>query len=181
MKKTQQKRSSDAIIVKGHLEVPILTITSGNGIINGAGIFQLSPNNLGGRPSVFSTLFSRYRFTSITIKYIPVVGTNTAGALAIGFEEDTGAATGDVLTDYFATVQLRKVMEMAVYMRTTLRWTPIDKEKWYYCQSDSGDSRFTVQSALVGNGTSIAISTTYGNLVISYCLEFEGALPSSTT
>jgi hypothetical protein len=186
MNRTQQNRKNvrgDRIIVRGAVELAISTGSSGNGIFSGSSPNSLSPASLGGRPSIFGELFTRYRFVSLGIKYIPHIGSTTAGALAIGFLDDTLASGSENLTDYLATVQLRTTFETQVWSKAGITWKPIDKEKWYYTQTESsaGDNRLVNQTALIGNGIGLSASTVYGSLIVSYVIEFEGALPNSTT
>jgi len=187
MKKSRNaanKRSkNDSIIVRGNVELPINTNVSGNGVIGGISYYDLSPSLLGGRPAVFNGLFSRYRFLSLTIKYVNHVGSNTAGALAIGFLDDTVGASSELFSDYLATVQLRVVLETSVWVGARTRWTPINPSTWYYTQveTSTGDNRLVNQLGLVGNGVGLSASTIYGSLIVSYVLQFEGAMPNSTS
>jgi len=182
--KRNNKNLSDQVNLRGQIELPIATGGSGNGILlGGSSSYNLSPTTLGGRPAVMAGIFLRYRIKDLNYHYVPTVGSNTAGSLAIGVSDDTSVSSGTVLTDYFATVQLRTVNESQVWNKMNKVWMPVDRKKWYYCDSESSnsDDRFLFPGALVANGLGLTASTTYGTLVIRYSIVFEGAIPNVST
>jgi hypothetical protein len=178
------KSESDAIAVRGQIEFELATAASGNGLLSGgASVFTITPIALGGSLAVAASIFSRYRFTSLRLRYVPKVGSTTGGSLAIGVLDDDGVVTSENLTTYFATVQLRRSTESQIWSRTTLEWLPVDRSKWYYTENESStsDSRFVSQLAIVVNSNGIAPSLSIGTLVIEYMVVYAGAVPSATS
>jgi hypothetical protein len=180
-----RKSESDAILLKGAVDFAIATGASGNGLLGSSNVSSESINIqlLAGRVAVAGTIYTRFRIVSLELCYIPQVGSNTAGSLAIGVLDDTAVSTEALPTDYFATVQLRRVLETQAWNKARVMWVPLDRSKWYYCDSETSnsDTRWIAPAALVANGIGLAASTTFGSLIVKYTIVFAGAVASAAT
>jgi len=172
------KLHNDQIVLKGTLSLPVVTAAAGNGVINALTNLVIAPTTLGARPLIVAGIYSRWKVNSLTLRYIPAVGSTTAGALAIGvLDDDNLAAETTGLTTYVATVQLRTALETQVWQKSSLRWTPVDPTRWFYIDTESAapDERLLVPGTIFGNGTGVSALTTYGTLMVDYILSFKGA------
>lgn len=173
-------RKSDIITLIGQETITASTGGSGNGVINTSSILNLDPVNLGSRPQIAANIFSRYRFKRLQIKYVPQVGSSTAGAIALGIIDDTPtAATAELYATYAQTVAMRKSSESQIWQRTSFSWSPVDQD-WLFTTTDLQASRFEIQAALVVNGLGLSASTTYGTIIINYEIQYKGALTPDT-
>jgi len=173
-------RESDLIIVKGQLVLPTLATTT-TPTANLVAI-NLAPDTLGDRPAAFGGLFARYRFTSVTVHYVPIVPVTTTGAIAFGLADDVDdSELSTSATTYAGITALRRSFETQVYSKGHVMWRPIDSNRWYYSSADSAnpEPRFTKQLALFVTGLSLPASTTLGTIIIRYNIQFAGAIPVS--
>lgn len=178
--KTYREPISDRITVFGHsLLGNVGTGASGTQLFNP---INLGVDGLGDRPNVFGRVYSRYRFKQLMVKYIPQVGSTTGGALALGFNDDTITSDTSSSGSYPLVIDFRCSGEAQVWSRFDVVWKPVDPSKWYYCSQENAtsDTRFTQQLSLFGAGLGIAASTTVGNIVLYYTIEFEGAIAPQT-
>jgi len=174
-------RETDLITVKGQLVLPTLATTT-TPTANLVAI-NLAPDTLGDRPAAFGGLFARYRFTSVTVHYVPIVPVTTTGAIAFGLADDVDdSELSSSATSYAGITALRRSFETQVYSKGHVVWRPIDMNRWYYASADSTnpEPRFTKQLALFVTGLSLPASTTLGTIIIRYNIQFAGAIPVST-
>lgn len=174
-------READLINVKGQLVLPTLATTATPTAVLTA--INLAPDTLGDRPAAFGGLFARYRFTSVTVHYVPIVPVTTTGAIAFGLADDVDdSELASSATTYAGITALRRSFETQVYSKGHVLWRPIDANRWYYSSADSAnpEPRFTKQLALFVTGLSLPASTTLGTIIIRYNIQFAGAIPVST-
>jgi hypothetical protein len=138
----------------------------------------MNPVDIGDRPQAMASLFQRYRIKNLTAKYIPGCASTTAGTLCFGFVDDDNLTTGVLTGDQI--LNLRKGCETSVHKNRTLRYTPLDRSKWYYTQQNAAgtapNDRFTVQSSFVfATGIGATPSTVLGDFDLEGDMEFAGA------
>jgi len=174
------RATEDIINVKGQLVLPTLSGSSSGNFLT----MKLAPDTMGDRPLQFANLFSRYRFTSVVLHYVPITNTNTVGALAFGFVDDTSVV--DINSPLYAAVTaMRRSIQSQSYQKCSLRWKPLDPLKWYYTSLESAtspqDTRFTTQLSLFVSGTNfVTTSTVLGTIIVEYNIQFAGAMPVET-
>lgn len=139
---------SDAIILRGSLlnqQIPL----NGAGLLtpfpapSGTSGFVINPTNLGDRVITAASMFLRYRIKSLIFQIRSVLNFTMDGDHAFGVADDTQITTPTISTAV-QVIALRVSRMIKTNQNLSLRWTPIDKSKWYYCNSESVgvDDRF---------------------------------------
>jgi hypothetical protein len=126
-----------------------------------------------------STVFTRFRIKNLRFSYRNFVGSTQAGMITYGVLDDDAAIGG---TSYIPNTRdqilnLRRSCETNVWKNNSLQWSPLDKSKWYYTNSDEaaiGDDRFTVPGTLVALVTNEGGSASTGFIDVVYTIEFSG-------
>jgi len=175
-RKGSKRTKSDVIRLNGTSSVLAETNASGTNIFAGVtSFYTFDPVNIGGRVSTAASIFTRFRVLSATVEYVPSVGSTSGGSLALAILDDVGTSAEESgITSYATAIQLRRSVSMTTWRNQTLFYRPVDRNKWYYVTTDSGDSRFEIPFTLVCFGMSLADSTIYGTFVIRYSIEFKG-------
>jgi hypothetical protein len=143
-----------------------------------ATILSLTPlaTGFGARVNAMAGIFTRYRFKYLKIKFL---GSNPTGGgassfISLGVVDDTTGIPTDFPTTLDGVAQLRcsgTVMGVQT-IPTQFEWSPVDKRRWFYTQSDGTDTRFSNSGALVLSG----LASNYQVAVeLDYCIVFEGA------
>lgn len=178
----QRRQVSDQIVLKGTWSIAAETDSSGEGMFAGVtGTYTIDPTVIGNRVSAVAGIFTRWRIRRLRVKYVPQVGSTTAGAMAMGFLDDVGtSAEGTGVANYSETINLRQSNSSAIWQVSTINYRPQDPDKWYYTTGDGSDPRFEIPCCIVSYGSGLSNSTTYGNFVIQYILEFKGAVAPFT-
>jgi len=165
-------------VLRGTTRVALSALTSGLG----STFINLTPTVVGDRASTAATIFLRYRFKSVNFKFRSNQPTTTGGNYVMGVIDDT-AVTSAALTTPDQMLNLRTHKHGLPYQNGQIRWRPIDRSKWYYCNTESSndDSRFLVSGVFgwlvdtVFEGTSGALANSPGTIDVDYVIEFAGA------
>jgi len=177
VRRVHQNKSpgSDAITLRGKQRVTVLT-TNGSGMIDYNLI--VTPATLGDRVGGVSIWFSRYRFNSLRFELKAKLPVTTAGTVVHGVLDDANNNAAGSLP--YQVLDYRVSGERHVYMDQTLRWSPLDKSKWYYITAGS-DARLQYPCTyIVSSDDSITgpSNTSVFSLDLHYSVTFEGAAPT---
>jgi len=174
-----QSRQDDAVVLRD-TQFAFGFTTPASGTSSTGFAFNLA--NLGPRVSTISALFTRFRIIALRIRFVPTVGSTTAGLLTLGVVDDTDTvATGTTISPE----QCRISSENSIWRNVTLYWEPIDKEKWYYTSNSTvsdttPDPRLTTPATLVmATGGGAPVSTLVGNIYVDYEIVLKGATPNN--
>jgi len=141
--------------------------------INPQTLFNLGVNT---RLARYSTLFEKFRFKRITLKYTPSVGSNTPGSLFMACDNDVE----DNLSNTFANNLLAKVMAYkanrihAVYEPASLTIAGSQFfSDWLYCDPSRDSDRWAFAGEIyIGTLGALSASTTYGFHEVEFEVEF---------
>jgi len=166
---------SDAITLKGSQRVTLLTDVQ-IGKISGTQFtyfLAVGPTALGERVSSISNYFERYRFLSLKFMFKAKMPTTVGGTTIFAVSDDPNI-TGSV--NAAALLDTRISREEHLYRDVTLRWSPLDKEKWYYT-IDTGDDRFAKACGVyvASEDVSTNTSTVQYSFDIHYSIQLAGA------
>jgi len=136
----------------------------------------LSPATISTRVQAVEEMFQWYCIRHLKVTYVPLVGTNTSGQLALGFSTDWDLQTA------IATPTLQQVMELNPAVFTPV-WQTAQVEmkntgtKLYECylSSESGENR--IQGLLAARLSGSTFGTTYGQLWLDYVIDFYQPTP----
>lgn len=137
----------------------------------------LAPQFLSARTSAMSALYLRYRIRDIVFRILPVglaSGGVSGNIVPVGVFDDDGATAPSPPTTVAQITQLRcsRLAGGNQTVPTDFVWAPIDKSKWYYCQSESsGDPRLLVQASIF----TATAPTDVLSMQVFYNIEFEGS------
>jgi hypothetical protein len=102
----------------------------------------------------------------------------------MGVIDDT-AVTSAALTTPDQMLNLRTHKHGLPFQNGQIRWRPIDRSKWYYCNTESSndDSRFLVagvfgwlvDTPFINQFSSTSLATSPGTVDVDYVIEFAGA------
>jgi hypothetical protein len=143
----------------------------------GTGYYTLAVgcNALGDRVNAISQYFQRFKFNSLRFQFRAKmnVTTNGTGIFGIGDDPDgTSITVGSTphILDY------RTSREEHLYNDVTLRWSPLDKDKWYYT-ADLGDDRFAKPCWVAVGSEDVTTSTgaVYYAFDLHYSITLAGA------
>jgi len=149
-----------------------------------AAVLPFSPSNSGwgARVNNLASIFSKYRFKYVNIRFIsgtPVAG--TAGQSAIGILDDgISGLTGEAPTTVSDVAELR-CSGTAFSLQTTptvFNWTPVDKHIWMDTINDGTDARFSTSGILYAGSTFGTVSLPI-EAELDYCIVFSGATNSA--
>jgi hypothetical protein len=165
---------SDAITLKGKQRVTQLAINSTTGAIDYA--LLVTPSVLGDRVAGIAQYWARFRINSLKFILRSKMPTTATGTVVCGVLDDSNSAA--VGSSSAQVLDYRISSERHVYQDQTLRWSPLDKNKWYYTQPGA-DSRLQYPCTyMVASDDSL---TTYGTYAYSvdlhYSITFEGSAP----
>jgi len=140
-------------------------------------IANINPQALGTRTQAIAGVFTRYKIKDLTIKFMSAAagGTN-ASVSALGVIDDSSATSPDVPTSFPDVVNLRcSATDFSNQtMPTYLKYVPVDRDLWYYCQAGvtGSDPRLSNLANLYGacSGTGISVA-----FQIDYTIVFKGA------
>lgn len=127
----------------------------------------------------YAHMYQKYRVNKIEFIYIPAVGTNTTGSLAMGVFADPTEVPAVLSVGGEKCV--RSVMSLncsemfQVYQPTTLTFENKSK-RWYYCVPAPDDLEGNLANSgmfVVVAASDLASHTNYGTLSIKYELEYS--------
>jgi hypothetical protein len=177
-RRSSQNKYPDSIILKGSLRLQNVTTATTTGAVPLTS-FLATPSQLGDRPATVNGIFTRFRIKSIKFRYSANQPVTHTGQLIMGIADDVDQSTGPSTAAHLLALR-KNTRQFHIYQNKSLSWMPIDREKWYYTQGDTGnDFRFQVPCTLFYM-TDIASdltagATTLGVLDCDYVLEFAGA------
>jgi hypothetical protein len=129
-----------------------------------------------------SRCFERFKFNSLTFQTKTMLPTTQGGLTTVGISDDVDPASG-FLPNAHDILEYRTSKEERPYVDINLRWSPMDKSKWYYVgtnQDTNPDPRFQ-------NPCSYYLSTTFNPTVVAgtaiyqvdvqYSITFVGGCP----
>lgn len=135
---------SDAITLRGSLLNQQILLDGTGSLVQPTGGFLVNPGTLGDRPLTAGTMFLRYRIKSLVFQIRSVLNFTMDGDHAFGVADDTEVTTA-IITTPIQIIALRVSRMIRTNQSLNLRWSPIDKSKWYYVNSEAGtaaDRRF---------------------------------------
>jgi hypothetical protein len=163
-------RTNDSTVLRGKFYIsgsalPAATPTQ---------ILTFNAQGMGARSAALATVFSRYRYKYIRMKFLQSVTTTTP--VAIGVYDEGSPSEGE------APVTLGDVLEMrcsgSAFPGQTvpnfISWQPVDKKLWYYTVGGASGS----DSRLFTAGVLFAAAAGAGaiNVEVDYCIVFQGAV-----
>lgn len=174
----RQRRSpggAATVIEKGSLKLADVTTSAIAGFVTSGSAIQSLPLQLefiGGRLFAMSKLYSRWKFISAILRYVPAVSSATDGALVIYYtqEPDDTYVVGESVGAGNATsaidnmeFSVREKMSMPLHLNPQLLYTtPSGAEKSWH-------SAGVVN--IVSNGA-LTTSKTYGSIYMDFVVEF---------
>jgi hypothetical protein len=118
--------------------------------------------------------FSRFHFNSLRFEFKSKLPTTTSGTYVTGIVDDDNSSTS---TSPAQVLDYRVSMEKHLYMDTILRWSPIDKSKWYYTTPEIGQMG-TPCTVFLTSDDALPASTSLFAFDLHYSITFEGATNS---
>lgn len=160
-----------------------------NNFASGVGALRLDPGLQVGGTNVFgaiqtlSTVYAKYRFISLKARYMPLVPTNTSGALIFSGISD-GAYPADAPSQSFGTLGQNSSAVV------TPVWSPIDiplqfDTEWLFSADPTSVNSATLRQTEAGTIAMAAVTgltnnTVYGILRLIGVVEFEDLRVNST-
>lgn len=124
---------SDAITLRGRQRVTVVA-DDGSGVIN---FHQaVSPYTLGDRVAGVAVFFERYRFRTLKFELRSKLPTTTYGTYIHGVSDDAFVTGSPPTPTEQEILDFRVSAERHTYSDSTLRWSPLDGQKWYYVDSN---------------------------------------------
>jgi len=163
--------------VSGHEYLGNLGIGSSAITQNLAGVFDLNPACwTDSRLSLIARAYEKYRFESVTLHYIPAVGTTTAGSIAIGVEPDPTEVLPANANFYARTLNMQFSSMGPVWsaQSTTYRRN-VQDHAWYFASLLGETSkRENVQAVAfaVTNAPQTGSGQLLGHFMVEYVVDF---------
>jgi hypothetical protein len=161
--------STDSVNLKGKFYLPSSTLS-----VTPSSLLILGPSAMGGRAAAISTVFARYKFKYLRIKFM--ISSATPSPSAIGILDDASTAEGDFPTTLAGLAEFRASATKfsSETMPTTFTWQPVDRSLWYYTEAGSSGS----DQRLVNSGVLMGAASTSStvSIEIDYSLVFKGAI-----
>jgi len=163
--------SADVTVLRGKFVFSAVnSVTAGLPTIQ----FVLNPTgagNFGLRASALASVFSRYRFKYLRIKFLEQLTTGTI--CAVGIQDDV-SITANNPTTVSGVSELR--CSGSAFSQQTIptqfEWQPADKNYWYYTTNDLTDGRLSSSGNI---WTASQAASGVVNMEIDYCIVFKGA------
>jgi hypothetical protein len=129
---------------------------------------------LGGRVGGIAGFYSRYKFNTLRFEFRSKLPTTTSGTYVVGVVDDVNSNT--ISSGVAQVLDLRTSMEKHLFQDITLRWSPIDRSKWYYTNSGSDQREVIPCSIFVTTEDTLPTSgTPLMSFDLHYSITFEGA------
>jgi hypothetical protein len=159
-------RGADSFNLKGKVLFSQATSTSP------AAFIAVTPAQLGVRAIALAAVFSRFRVNRVLIKFME---TTTGVQTVLGILDDSAGSEGDAPTSLSGVLELRcsALAFGAQTVPTLMEWRPVDKSKWYYCNTGASgsDIRFSIPAI-----SFVASSGTGGiSAELDYDITFKGS------
>jgi len=156
--------SNDSTVLRGKvLTSSALTSTPVN-------LLTLVPTNtaFGVRSVAMGTIFSRYRFKYLKIRFL--CNTTNQGTTALGVQDDISiTANNPTSISGIAELRCSGTALGSQTVPTVFEWRPADTRWWYYTTNDLTDPRLSTSGILWAAGASPV------EVEIDYCIVFKGA------
>lgn len=138
---------------------------------------------------IAGTMFLRWKIRSLVFRLKSNMSTAYNGMVACGVADDTDNTSAAISTST-QIIALRTSRLERPYVDITMKWSPVDKSKWYYInpESSSSDLRFTTPGTFLAVTDQIITNPvilggtppgSYTGIVYTidmhYVLEFRGA------
>ena len=180
------KYSKDVVRISGRCLAATISSPNTTGI-SGTRLVRrivIHPSSIGSRRlNTFLKLFQRYKFTSLSAEYVPVVPATTAGELHFAWTEDIQTVVPD------GGMSLRGWFFEMEGANSCNVWSPhrinahrnVGELKSYLLSEESGEINTVFQAALVIGSSGIAENSYLGDLMIEYEIELSHpAVPALT-
>jgi hypothetical protein len=135
--------------------------------------FAIDPESLGGRAALLGESFQQHRMIRMVVVYVPAVGTQTAGSLAIAFSNDVTQVVPNPGTETIFQMNNMKYASTAIWsqdLRLKVHPSDVNKE---YLQGNMEAAWKAQGQVYVLSTSALAASTSFGSLYIDYELRFE--------
>lgn len=123
-------------------------------------------------------VFSRVRFNSLTVEYVPYASAMTSGRVIIAFDQYATRGHSNVTYDQVAGFGLSKSGPVHSPMKLVLSRGQLMNKEWYRADSTDGSGEDD-RAGNVWYGVSAAAdaskATVYGHLYFTYDVDFSGA------
>jgi len=161
--------SADSTVLRGKL------FFAAGAAITPSAALVLHPSNLGVRAAALATIFSRFRFKDVHIKFQALVATAVATGV-VGILDDASNTEGDAPTTVSSILELRSSASvLGQTIPQEFVWSQLDRTMWYACSGGSSvqDPRFLFPGVIYIGSTSASSP----NIVmeIDYTIVFKGA------
>lgn len=176
MRPTRRRAARGAgmsIVEKGSLKLaevstPATTVTG-----TAIGSFPLTVDVIGGRLFAMSKLYSRWKFTQATLRYVPAVSSSTDGSIVVFYvqEPDDVYAVGESVGAGNAASALDN-MELSVREKMSMT-LHLPKQDLYTTPSYAEQSWHSAGVVNVINNGSLVGSKTYGSLYLDFVVTFS--------
>jgi hypothetical protein len=137
----------------------------------------LNPELMGGRISALASLYARFRFTRLTIVYVPSVSTQTPNSWVAGFSEDPEL---DYANTYAEVSQYENAGGSGAWVPMVIDFN-LPKEKLWFTDIDTGilptaeELRLSAQGVVLASYNAVSGSTVdTGQLWVVYELQLFG-------
>jgi len=158
----------------------VTTTATGTELFAGTGLatvgnntIALSPDRFNGRLALTARTYNRYKFTRVTITYVPRVATSDVGMFSIGYIQD-GPADTFATTSFAACTQMDPNMQTSFRKACSFTFRYSGFNTWYteFSNTTTAAVRQTTQGELIGfpDLTSIG-ATQHGWLWVDYSIE----------
>jgi len=135
----------------------------------------LTPSVLGDRVGGIAQYFARFRFNSLKFELKAKLSTNTGGTIVCGVLDDYNG--NGVNTTPAQVLDFRVSSERHVFSDQTLRWSPLDRDKWYYVVAGIDPRLQYPCSFFVTTDDGLPVNSNIFSFDLHYSITFEGAAP----
>lgn len=137
----------------------------------------LNPQTIGpSQMAYFSFMFAKFRFRKLVLRYVPTVGTTTAGSAIVWYSPDADEVTPPSTTMAEVAVSHDCSFITPVWQPANAVWRCGKDSTWYFTRGNGasvGVDRFSEQGIVrVGFDFAATASTQYGRLFMDYSVEF---------
>jgi len=170
---------SDATVLRGKL-----LLQFANPAIPGF-VIAVNPSSFGVRSTALATIFSRYKFKYLRVKFMACNTATTVlnGGGVLGFYDDSSTTEGQAPTTASGVLEMRCSGSNMTgeTVPTEFLWTPVDPLKWYATTAGSAgsDVRLVEPAVLYSSGL-VGTTTVAFDCEIDYCIVFKGAVDTGT-
>jgi len=165
-----KKTSGDMVTIRSRTT---LTINSplANGTFSGTAL-EIDTDWIG-KWQLFATIYQFWKIHDISFQYVPIVGTQNLGTIAVCIVEDPSASTPGSINDVM-TCRCAKIASIKDHFTLKYRPTGFDKN-WLYTQDRSlNENRLEIYGYFFYATLNCSATTVPGQWVINYKVSFKG-------